>query len=184
MTTMTALQVRSDGWTVDDLDDLPEELRCELVDGGLLMSPSPAVLHGYAQAELVVVLRAAIGPDHVVVGETGLRFDRRNERRPDLCVVRRRALQGVTLAPADVLLVVEVMSPGSVSTDRVAKPAQYAAAGIPGYWRLEPDDGVLVTHLLDGEVYRETGRHTGAAVVDEPFRVRARRRGACCREPR
>ena len=177
MTAMTALQVRSDGWTVDDLDELPEDLRYELVDGGLLMSPSPAVAHGYAQVELAAVLRAAAGPDHVVVGETGLRFDRRNERRPDLAVVGRTALRGVTLAPADVLLVVEVMSPGSISTDRVAKPAQYAAAGIPAYWRLELDDGVLVTQVLDGDTYRETGRHTGAAVVEEPFRVELDVRG-------
>lgn len=170
-TTMTALQVRSEGWTVDDLEELPEELRYELVDGGLLMSPSPAVGHGYAQVELAALLRAAVGPEHVVVGETGLRFDRRNERRPDLAVVRRSALGSVVLSPSDVLLVVEVMSPGSVSTDRVAKPAQYAAAGIPAYWRLEQDEGVLVTHVLDGDTYRETGRHTGPAVVEEPFRV-------------
>jgi Uma2 family endonuclease len=36
-------------------------------------------------------------------------------------------------------LVVEVMSPGSVTTDQTDKPAEYAAARILHYWRLEQD---------------------------------------------
>ena len=63
------------------------------------------------------------------------------------------------------------MSPRTISTDRVTEPAQYAAAGVPGSWRLELDDRVLVTHVLDGDFYRETGRHTGVAVVEAPFPV-------------
>ena len=171
MTAVTALQARLDGWTVDDLPDLPEELRVELVDGGLHVSPSPAVLHGYVQARLAAVLLAAAPADLLVIVEVDLVFDRRNVRRPDLAVVRRSALGSTRLGPGDVVLAVEVMSPGSISTDRVSKPAQYAAAGIEAYWRLEPEQQVLVTHVLEGAVYRETGRHTGAAVLDEPFRV-------------
>ena len=62
------------------------------------------------------------------------------------------------------------MSRSSVSTDRIAKPAQYAAAGIPHFWRLEPD--ALLTHVLDGETYRETGRFADEVVVDEPVALR------------
>jgi len=49
------------------------------------------------------------------------------------------------LSPAEVLLAVEVVSPGSVTTDRITKPAQYAAAGIANFWRVEtePDELVL-----------------------------------------
>jgi Uma2 family endonuclease len=74
----------------------------------------------------------------------------------------------------DVLLAVEVMSPTSVRTDRLAKPAQYAQAGIPSFWRLELDPLVLVVHALDGDVYRETGRFTEDVVVEEPVRLRFR----------
>jgi Uma2 family endonuclease len=70
-----------------------------------------------------------------------------------------------------VLLAVEVMSPSSVSNDRVSKPAQYAAAGIPHFWRLEPGP-VLCTYALAGSVYRETGRFTGDVLLEEPVPLR------------
>jgi Uma2 family endonuclease len=38
------------------------------------------------------------------------------------------------VAPADVLLAVEIESPSSLTADRITKPAQYAALGIAHYW--------------------------------------------------
>ena len=173
MTAVTTLPMALDGWTVDDLAGLSDEdaKRCELVDGALLLMAPPGLRHGYSQVGLVVALTAAVPPHLCVVVESELRFDRRNVRLPDVAVVRRSALAREFASPGDVLLAVEVMGRGSIANDRVAKPAQYAAAGIPAFWRLELSERVLVTHVLDGEVYRETGRWTGAAVVDEPFRV-------------
>ncbi len=168
MTAMTTLPFRPDGFTVADLDDLPDDgMQYELVDGALLVTPPPELRHGYAVAELTALLRPTLTEQWCVLGG-GLRFDDRNYRVPDLQVIRRSALGQDLAAPGDVLLAVEVMSPRSVSTDRVAKPAQYAAAGLPYYWRPELGDPVLVTHAFDGEVYRETGRFTGEVVVDEP----------------
>jgi len=56
MVAVTTLPASGD-WTVDDLDGLPDDgLRYELVDGVLLVSPAPRVLHQLAQAELLIVL--------------------------------------------------------------------------------------------------------------------------------
>ena len=172
MSAMTTLHLQVDGWTVDDLADLDleEGLRCELVDGCLLVTPPPVVRHGHGIAQLCVLLSPALGDEWIVTTDSGIRFDDRNLRIPDVLVVRRAALGQALAAASDVLLAVEVMSPSSVSTDRVAKPAQYAAAGIPHFWRVEPD--VLVTHALDGDTYRETGRFADEVVVDEPVALR------------
>ncbi|MER7271342.1 hypothetical protein ABT344_23950 [Micromonospora carbonacea] len=55
------------------------------------------------------------------------------------------------------------------------KPALYAQAGIPFYWRIETGDGELVvhTHRIDpvDEVYTETGRWTKFVDTGEPFPV-------------
>ena len=168
MSAMTTLPFRPDGFTVADLYDLPDDgMHYELVDGALLVTPPPVLRHEYAVAELTALFRSALPQQWCVLGG-GLRFDDRNYRVPDLQVIRRSALSQDLAAPGDVLLAAEVMSPRIVSTDRVTKPAQYAAAGLAHYWRLELRDPVLVTHTLDGEVYRETGRFTGDVVVDEP----------------
>lgn len=46
-----------------------------------------------------------------------------------------------------------VVSPGSRRTDRVVKPAEYAAAGIAHYWRVETEPLELVAHSLEGDRY-------------------------------
>lgn len=171
MTTMTTLPVSLDGWTVDDLHDFPEDdqLHYELVDGALLMTPAPVLWHDYAVGRLFSVLDRALTEPWCVVAGGGVRFDDRNYRQPDVLVIARAALDKKLADPADVLLVVEVMSPSSVSNDRISKPAQYAGAGIPHYWRLERQaEPVLFTYALAGDVYRETGRFTDQVVLDEP----------------
>lgn len=72
-------------------------------------------------------------------------------------------------SPQDVLLAVEVMSPSSMTNDRLVKPAQYARAGIAHYWRLERQDvPVLVTHELQGDAYQEVGRFIDEAAIHTP----------------
>jgi Uma2 family endonuclease len=169
MSAVTVLRVPPDGWTVDDLPDR-EDFRYELVDGALLVTPPPSVRHAFAVSRLHAALLAAVPVGVEVIGP-GVCFDRRNYREPDLGLVRSTAIAQERIGPGDLLLAVEVMSPSSVATDRVAKPAQYAAAGIPHFWRLELDGPVLVRYALDGEVYREVGRDTGVAQVEQPVQV-------------
>jgi Uma2 family endonuclease len=58
------------------------------------------------------------------------------------------------LPVADVLLVVEIVSPGSEGIDTVTKRSEYAAAGIPQYWVVDQDQPQTVTmYHLDGAAY-------------------------------
>jgi Uma2 family endonuclease len=74
-----------------------------------------------------------------------------------------------------VILVAEVVSPGSETTDRVVKPLEYAEAGIAHYWRVEPegDQPVIHTYTLDQAqgVYRKTGTFAGVVKAEHPFPV-------------
>ncbi len=173
MTAMTTLHVPYDGWTVEELpDDLP--FRYELVDGALLVSPPPRPRHDDVAVQLLLLLAPRLPAHWRIAPAAGLYVDSRNYRQPDLLVYERAALDRSRIDPADAVLAVEVMSPGSVSNDRVAKPALYAASGIRHFWRIEPDPMVLFVYALDGEVYRETGRFTDEVVIDEPVPVRFR----------
>ena len=70
---------------------------------------------------------------------------------------------------------VDIVSPGSESTDRVAKPLEYAAAGIAYFWRVEIKSGapVVYTYALDSGtgVYRSTGIFEGVVKTDLGFPV-------------
>ena len=176
MSTMTTLPLTSDRWTVDDLGRLPDDgLRYELVDGALLVTPPPTPQHDLVATELGHLLHAALPREWVVLLPGSIELGVHDHRLPDLVVVSRRCVREKTqVDPDDVLLALEVMSPASVSTDRLVKPAQYAAAGIPHFWRIEPAGPLLVTHALDGAVYRETGRFGDEVVVAEPVPLRFR----------
>ncbi|MEU7584743.1 Uma2 family endonuclease [Micromonospora sp. NPDC049230] len=56
------------------------------------------------------------------------------------------------IAVDDVVLVVEIVSPGSEAIDSVTKVREYASAGIPRYWVADRDGAQTVTvHRLGGD---------------------------------
>ena len=174
MGVMDPLAVPYDGWTVDDLPDDDLFRHSELVDGALLVNPPPSLRHQEVVMAMARLLLPSLPDEWRLVVEAGVHFDRRNYRQPDVVVYDAAASSRNRIEPRDVHLAVEVMSPGSVSTDRVSKPAQYAAAGIPHLWRLELDPLVLVVHRLAGTAYDEVGRFEDEVSVVEPVEVRFR----------
>ncbi|WP_374758752.1 Uma2 family endonuclease [Tsukamurella ocularis] len=65
--------------------------------------------------------------------------------------IRSRVAHAGGLTAADVLLAVEILSPGSGRTDRVIKRAEYAVAGIRHYWIGDLDGpSAEVLTLVDG----------------------------------
>lgn len=87
-------------------------------------------------------LLAAGVPANRITQTVGLRIPGKagevGGRIPDLVVWSKTQADGVWLPVADVLLVVEIISPGSEAADTVAKPTGYAGAGIPQYWTRQP----------------------------------------------
>ncbi|XVV16417.1 Uma2 family endonuclease [Actinoplanes sp. CA-131856] len=126
----------------------------EIVDGMVHVSPSVSKRHNRLARLLANALDAALGPDW----NADINFDVRlqdvplNNRRPDVTVYRADTIDVAPTRPEQVLLVVEVVSPGSETTDRIVKADQYARAGIQFYWRVEqaPTGSPLVhTFVLD-----------------------------------
>ncbi|WUI08003.1 Uma2 family endonuclease [Micromonospora sp. NBC_00421] len=56
------------------------------------------------------------------------------------------------LRSSDVVLAVEIVTPGTRRVDRFAKPGEYAAAGIPFYWRIEQDPVHLYAYRIGERV--------------------------------
>jgi len=154
-------------------DALPEHTgrRCELVEGVLHVAPRPSARHQRLVHLVVSALDAALPPGWCAVAEVEVLVEGGRTptiRTPDVAVVRTvTADERPRQHPADVLAVVEVLSPGTHRTDRVAKTAEYAEAGIEHYGLLEPGPPVALTtmRLVEGR-YEVTGAHRGLARVD------------------
>lgn len=170
-------------WTFEDLQALPESAwRYEIVDGSLVMSPSPGFRHEVVSALLLTRLNTILAPSRFVLGPMSVNMHP-SYRIPDLVVVDRATIDGddvPLLQVSDVDLVIEIVSPGSLTTDRVTKPAQYAAVGLPAFWRVETAGGVSVTAYVlrrpGDTVYAELGTwgEGDTLRVTEPFDLELR----------
>jgi Uma2 family endonuclease len=174
-------------WTIDDLLSMPDDgHRYEIFDGSLLVSPAPPMQHQIAGDRLRDALLAAAPEGVEVITATAVDISATSPKLgiqapvPDVVVAAPGVWDdpGLYVQPPRVLLLVEVESPRT-SRDRVLKPALYAAAGIPAYWRVEldgPETPAIVMYRLDGAVYREvrTVRAGESVVVDVPFAVEVR----------
>ncbi|WP_422774169.1 Uma2 family endonuclease [Plantactinospora sp. WMMC1484] len=132
---------RQAGYTLEDLLHLPPDApRVELVDGVIHVVPSPTLGHQHI-ASLLWRWLTRHAPEHLRVAQAvGVALGTDFTREPDVLVYRAEVpADRHFLLPHEVVLAVEVVSPGTRRTDRFSKPAEYAAAGIPGYWRVEQD---------------------------------------------
>jgi Uma2 family endonuclease len=172
-------------YTLSDLDALPEDgKRFELADGWLTeLSASP--WHDHAADSLKDILKDAArraGAAVYVAGGPNDVSTPAGVRKPDVFVVPRDVARAAisrkvrTYDAADLLLVVEVISPRSSSeqVDRVRKVGEYARAGIPAYWivDLEPEPKVAVLALHDGEYVLDAEVRAGHMLTaSQPFPV-------------
>lgn len=124
-------------WTEEEFLALPDDRRVELLDGTLLVSPGPGGRHQRMSCQLWHALGRA-APDWLEVLEAiNVRVGPARVLIPDLVVVRNPGLDLKVWDAADVAMIVEIVSLGSLAADRAIKPPLYAAAGIEHYVRIE-----------------------------------------------
>lgn len=164
-----------------DYRALPDEPRCELLYGRLLVTPAPTLRHAEVVARLAIEIggyadrnggRVAVSPVDVVLAEHSV-------VQPDVIWISpaRNGIAGTRVEGAPDL-VVEVLSPSTTGRDRGEKLRLYAEAGVPEYWLVDPEaatfeflvlrDGRYEVHLpLDGR-YR-SAVHRDLALELEDF---------------
>lgn len=148
----------------------------ELLDGALLLSPTPGFAHQDAVLSLAVQLRQACPRGlRVLVGPFPVRVGHDAELRPDVLVARYADLVTDGLAGPP-LLAVEVRSPGTGLIDRSLKKMLYARHGVESYWIVDPEAPSLTVFELtaSGEyvpVAQVTGEQSWRAARPYPVTV-------------
>ncbi|MBA3523312.1 MAG: Uma2 family endonuclease [Geodermatophilaceae bacterium] len=160
--------------TADDLDSMPDDgHRYELLDGVLIVSPSPSELHQRVVGQLHLLLQAARPADfEVFVAPLDVLLAPDTVVIPDLLVTERIEVPGrrIVLPPR---LAIEVLSPSSRRIDMLLKRSRLEAAGVPSYWVVDPLNPRLIAWELRDEVYVEVADVSGAeaASLTAPFPV-------------
>ncbi len=150
---MPAIVLRTD-WTVDDLESLPQDgSRYEIIDGELLVSPSPRVRHQWAAAKLYDQLRSFVEPariGYLFSSPVNVEYGPRTHLEPDMSVVPAvlGKLPETVEAAGGPLLVIEILSPSTARYDRVKKRPVYQRQGVE-YWIVDIDARVIERWMPD-----------------------------------
>jgi len=140
---------RSRPWTREEVLALPDDgNRYELIDGELLVTPAPRLVHQRAVLALSVRLKPYVethGLGSLVLAPADLDFRRGYSAQPDLSVVPpvhgRPPLEwdecGVPI------FIAEIQSPSTARYDRTIKRPAYQRAGVEQYWIVDCDSRIV-----------------------------------------
>lgn len=154
---MQAVKIdRTKEWTVDDYLMLGEmNTPCQLINGELIMSPCPTPYHQIILSNLNDLFKAEAKKTGAIVffAPMDLHIDRKNVFQPDLIyiskenkhIITHRAIEGVPD------LVVEIISPSNIFSDRYTKKKVYRKIGIKEYWIVDPANRTLEIFLCSQE---------------------------------
>jgi len=139
-------------WTAAEVRDLIaanplKTPRYELVDGELLVTPSPRPLHQIAVGELLHCLMTYLAANPVgyaLTSPSDVELEPEFLSQPDVYVVPMQELRRLRTKPPakELLLIAEVLSPSSMRHDRVTKRPHYQR-NVPEYWIIDLDTRLI-----------------------------------------
>ena len=152
----------------------------EYSDGWIEVLPMPTTSHQLILVYLMDALKFHLTPGRLgLVLFAGIRVRLRTGkfREPDVVVMLTEHAHRVGEDYWDGAdLVVEVVSPGNRRHDLDLKRREYAEAGIPEYWLVDPQQREIVVLTLRDGVYQEHGRfQPGDLATSPPARLPGRR---------
>ena len=131
-------------FTVNDYMSTPEGKRYQLLDGEMILAPSPNTRHQRVIRRLSRVLSdfaETNGVGEVFLAPYDVVLSNHDVAQPDILFVSNARSSIVTEANIQGApdLVVEILSPGTAIYDRGYKQSLYSSHGVREYWLVDPD---------------------------------------------
>ena len=171
---VTQTQTRPAVFTYADYVRLPEDVRCEIIDGELIMAAAPNLMHQRISRHLGRVMDPFIAANRLgelFYAPTDVYLSETDIVQPDLLFVS--AARAHILTDANVRgapdLVVEVASPSTAMRDLTVKADLYGRFGVAEYWICNPTaETVDVLRLASGRL-APAGHYTLADPLSTPL---------------
>ncbi len=153
-------------WSEEAYFALPGDMLVEFDHGNVEVLPMPTMAHQFIVLHLFRLLDAFVRANDlgwVLAAPLPVRLRPRVYREPDVIFLSAdRPDRRAGDYPDGADLVMEVVSGGREDRrrDQVVKRAEYAAAGIPEYWIVDPEESAITVLRLQNGEYVEHGRFT------------------------
>ncbi len=134
----------------------------ELVDGVVILSPSPNPRHQQVLVEIAYQIKAflKLNPIGSLYAEVDVKFTNELVYRPELVFLRRdRVRQNWERISESPDLIVEIISPESRRYDRETKKDDYQRYGVQEYWLIDPIMESLEFYRLEQGRFVEMAPH-------------------------
>ncbi|TVL98290.1 MAG: restriction endonuclease [Candidatus Brocadia sp. WS118] len=161
-------------YTYKDYCKISDDKSYELIDGELLMTPSPITNHQRISRKLEFILEKFITENKL--GELfdapyDVYFDNENVVQPDLLFIPKDRLhiigkKNVQGAPD---LVIEIISENSAYRDMVQKKKLYAKFGVKEYWIVIPEGEEIEIYTLKDTAYQLYKAYGKGTVLESPL---------------
>lgn len=142
-------------WTVDDYLMLGEmKTPCQLINGELILSPSPTPNH--QRISRIVFSKLFTVAENEKAGEVfyapiDLYIDSKNVFQPDIVFIASKNSRIITERGIEGTpdLIVEIISPSNIFSDRNRKKRTYQQIGVQEYWIIDPANKTLEIYHKD-----------------------------------
>lgn len=160
---MSSATAQNKFYTIDDIYDLPDGTRAELIDGQIYYMAPPSRKHQDIAGELFGIIREYIKSKdgscrpYIAPFAVFLNKNDKNYVEPDISVIcdpGKLHDKGCIGAPD---WIIEIISPGSRQMDYYTKLFKYRASGVKEYWIVDPEKDRILVYNFETE---KTGDYT------------------------
>ena len=148
-------------YTIDDIYNLPEGQRAELIDGDIYMMATPSTNHQRLVKEFTYLIENYIrrnnGECEIFPSPFAVFLNANNEiyLEPDISVIcdkNKLTDEGCMGAPD---WIIEIVSPSSRAMDYNKKLLKYGTAGVREYWIVDPMRQLIMVYNFEYDTFEQ-----------------------------
>ncbi len=161
-------------YTYEDYLKTPDYERYELIEGDMLMTPSPATRHQRISRKLTVQLSIYVEKynlGEIFVAPYDVYLNNENVVQPDIMFISKDRMniigeKNIQDAPD---IVVEIISESNAYRDLVQKKKLYARFQVKEYWIVIPGEELIEIYTLKDNTYMFYKTYTKNDILESPY---------------
>jgi Uma2 family endonuclease len=171
---MSPAVIEKKKYTYEDYLKTPEDERYELIEGELIMSPSPIPKHQRISRKIEFILEKYVTENdlgEVFYAPCDVYLDDENVIQPDILFISKDRLniigeKNIQGAPD---LVMEIISENTAYRDFVQKKRLYAKFGVKEYWIVIPEEKLIEIYTLKDNTYTLYKTYYKDDILESPY---------------